>query len=1655
MGDRGGRKKTTYSLGEYIGPDKNSSRGPGTEVCKFYAEGSFCRFGNSCRYVHAGASNKPSDSSSWRSDSRNSTPRIEVDPVINTEVVRTRGVVQGVKGDYGFIKRAGVSASSTNKTLIFYHNNDVNGDIDLREGDEVEFDLIYNARYKNGAEPCAANVKLLGSVSFLDTKKKKEEEEVAVNKEEKKETVSFMPAWMKNKSNANTPTTSANNTPRTETSPPKRDEKLFLPAWKKNKSLNPGSAAQTPTGSANNSPRVDVIPANKGEKPGFMPAWMKNKNTNAGSGVNSPSSSAYNTPRDNLGNQTPTGASGMKKSATFGGSGSPQLTSRGSSSNLNEGSFISGSTTPRRATALPQDPFVELRREQGEIKSMKDMFGFIKYHASDSLFFHIRDVEGGARLERGDKVEFYVIPDPKNPKEMIACNVRVSDNMTSSLLDGVGEQSGGKKEKFPTKQAMLQWISSIARDPMSILLRREDLIEIVNKPELPFTVIEPLILALSDEELLDSSRTDKIYAAVVESSFMSNPRNLKSYILRLTNSTDPAIDEVRGLKAVIEVIGELADRFRESSVLLPLDTLKVAVDKVEKFYPAEVADALKRIVQPRKSVIPKSTAGKADAEELDYRELPIFPTAEETSIDANQTRQTLPTNITVGKYNSAHDYLNTHFRLLREDCITSIRDGIKSFKNNKNVPGVQIYRNVKLRGLQTSNIGVIYRISFEIDANIAWERSKRLMYGSLLCLSHDGFKTLLWATVANRDLSLLVSKKQIDIRFPSGFEADFKLDRTYTMVESVSTYYEAYQHVLAAIQRLDPETLPFKDYIIHCKKEVAAPAYLKSGANDTYCLDNIFEDGERNFPILSKWPSLDQIKTSMDESQMNSLKQALTKEFAIVQGPPGTGKTFVGLKVMRALLDNSSLRTVTTKKPILVVCYTNHALDQFLEGVLRFEEKIVRIGSRSRSEALKDKNIRKLMYQSQNTSKEHQKARKLLIQKLRASQEQAAQCFEDLNKKELTKEEILNLYKPNEVMTWEQQMDDQIKGSEELVVSLYNNQPDSNLFVLESWLGCKLNEALFAKAGANTATNGSSNYVVRKFATSEDEENTVGEGVDELDDEMIEKMQMERMVGEEDDEKDNSRVLELDTSSFELEMPSESTFEATDAWSIRDRKERIKLYKYWVHRYRKYEVEAYLEEICADYEKLCSEKKVLDEELQVQVLNEAAVIGMTTTGVAKFQRLIHAVQPEIVIVEEAAEVLEAHIVTVLSAATKHVILIGDHQQLRPGTSEYTLAVKYHLDVSLFERMVLNGMEHMTLLRQRRMRPAISNLLVPIYPNLYNHPDVERYPNVKGVSSNLFFIDHQVEETQEDESLSKSNRHEATFVAKLASYLMMQGYEASQITVLTAYSGQVKLLRNEFRVLGINSIYITSVDNFQGEENDIIILSLVRSNSKGVIGFLNTSNRICVALSRAKIGMYITGNSQLLSKNKVWHQVFDRLKEAKSFGSDLVLQCQNHPEKMTRVNKDVDFKMVEDGGCDKVCPELLDCGHPCPRRCHPYSHSEIMCYQPCTVVHPCGHSCRRRCFEECGACDMPITRKLTKCGHTQQVPCYMPEEEFCCKAACENKFPCGHKCPKYCGEMCPRECHEYVQHLLPCGHHMTLECGQDLSVVKCSKPHPNK
>ncbi|GIY05615.1 NFX1-type zinc finger-containing protein 1 [Caerostris extrusa] len=113
------------------------------------------------------------------------------------------------------------------------------------------------------------------------------------------------------------------------------------------------------------------------------------------------------------------------------------------------------------------------------------------------------------------------------------------------------------------------------------------------------------------------------------------------------------------------------------------------------------------------------------------------------------------------------------------------------------------------------------------------------------------------------------------------------------------------------------------------------------------------------------------------------------------------------------------------------------------------------------------------------------------------------------------------------------------------------------------------------------------------------------------------------------------------------------------------------------------------------------------------------------------------------------------------------------------------------------------------------------------------------------------------------------------------YLILQGYEPSQITVLTTYSGQFFEMKKSPLKEILQGIKFTVVDNYQGEENDIILISFVRSNEEGQIGFLKISNRICVALSRAKKGLYCIGNFCLLAeKSKLWKNIIETLEERK-------------------------------------------------------------------------------------------------------------------------------------------------------------------------------
>ena len=514
-------------------------------------------------------------------------------------------------------------------------------------------------------------------------------------------------------------------------------------------------------------------------------------------------------------------------------------------------------------------------------------------------------------------------------------------------------------------------------------------------------------------------------------------------------------------------------------------------------------------------------------------------------------------------------------------------------------------------------------------------------------------------------------------------------------------------------------------------------------------------------------------------------------------------------------------------------------------------------------------------------------------------------------------------------------------------------------------------------------------------------------------------------------------------------------------------KDRWRLYRLWRKRAEEYHQKLFLTRQ-NEYDQAVEREQEIIRMEEYEVLREACVIGMTTTCAAKYRSILKEIRPRIVIVEEAAEVLEAHIIASLTSGCQHLILIGDHQQLRPTPAVHDLAKRYKLDVSLFERMVNVGIQCETLNVQHRMRPEISALMKHIYDDLENHESVEKYEDIKGMKKNMFFISHNYTEVSCYQSHSHVNEHEAKFLVALCRHLMQQGYKADQITLLTTYTGQMYAIRDCLQKedalkeplkpendSSFRGVRVTTVDNFQGEENDIILLSLVRSNKDEKVGFIKIVNRACVALSRARKGFYCIGNFGLLSKHSdIWKKIVTDLKASSSIGNVLPVVCQIH-------NDEISVKTAEDfntkvpmGGCQRPCAVRLKCGHACPLACHPSDrdHVEFRCQKPCEKKRArCDHTCPKRCWEVCEQnCEIEVEKQLPNCGHTMLVRCDTNPERIKCQKRCEKDLPCGHRCQRKCRESCTKKCHEIVKKTdWLCGHFASIACSA--TPADCSHP----
>lgn len=165
------------------------------------------------------------------------------------------------------------------------------------------------------------------------------------------------------------------------------------------------------------------------------------------------------------------------------------------------------------------------------------------------------------------------------------------------------------------------------------------------------------------------------------------------------------------------------------------------------------------------------------------------------------------------------------------------------------------------------------------------------------------------------------------------------------------------------------------------------------------------------------------------------------------------------------------------------------------------------------------------------------------------------------------------------------------------------------------------------------------------------------------------------------------------------------------------------------------------------------------------------------------------------------------------------------RQLRPKVNNYQLTVEkgegFDLNCSLFERLVLGGYRHETLLEQHRMRPEISSLVRDLtYPDLRDAPKTLNRPHLRGLQSDIIFISHtHPEDTMADiadrkdqgTTSSKQNSYEVDMVLKIVRYLGQQGYGTENIVILTPYLGQLHKLVGALRKT--NDPVLNDLDSF--------------------------------------------------------------------------------------------------------------------------------------------------------------------------------------------------------------------------------------------------
>lgn len=314
-------------------------------------------------------------------------------------------------------------------------------------------------------------------------------------------------------------------------------------------------------------------------------------------------------------------------------------------------------------------------------------------------------------------------------------------------------------------------------------------------------------------------------------------------------------------------------------------------------------------------------------------------------------------------------------------------------------------------------------------------------------------------------------------------------------------------------------------------------------------------------------------------------------------------------------------------------------------------------------------------------------------------------------------------------------------------------------------------------------------------------------------------------------------------------------------------------------------------------DRLKSRATELEIRINSELFGEARVVASTLVGANS--RIMEGQKFTTLFIDEAAQALEAACWIAIRRASR-VILAGDHCQL-PPTVKSLPALNAGLGKTLMERIVENKPEVVTLLKvQYRMNEQIMRFS----SNWFYKGEVESAPQIKyrGILDYdypIMWLDTSEVEVGDDEptfneqfvgeSFGRINKGEAELTLKsLEQYFTKIGKqrildEKIDVGVISPYRAQVQYLRRlikkgEFFKPYRHLITVNTVDGFQGQERDVILISMVRANDNGEIGFLKDLRRMNVAITRARMKLIILGNATTMCHHKFYKALFDYIQQ---------------------------------------------------------------------------------------------------------------------------------------------------------------------------------